>query len=86
MLDQTPQPGGATDEVSTVVAVFADILDTDEEMSADTDFFDSGGNSVLAARALARLRGELGVRLSMREFFSARTAGALARAAAEKRR
>ncbi|AOS63782.1 acyl carrier protein [Actinoalloteichus hymeniacidonis] len=85
MLDQTiPEHDNTPDVVGTVVTLFAAILDTDEEITEDTDFFEAGGNSVLAARALARIRTELGVRLSMREFFAARTAGVLARKAAEK--
>ncbi|KOV96729.1 non-ribosomal peptide synthetase [Streptomyces sp. NRRL B-3648] len=42
------------------------------------DFFELGGESILAARVLARIREELGVRLTVRDVFTARTVAALA--------
>ncbi|MEU6589843.1 non-ribosomal peptide synthase/polyketide synthase [Streptomyces sp. NPDC046881] len=42
------------------------------------DFFELGGESILAARVLARIREELGVRLTVRDVFTARTIAALA--------
>ncbi|MGW4596890.1 non-ribosomal peptide synthase/polyketide synthase [Streptomyces sp. NPDC004457] len=57
--------------------VWAEVLGVDAVGVTD-DFFDLGGESILAARALARIRDELGVRLTVRDVFTARTVGALA--------
>ncbi|MFJ8935178.1 non-ribosomal peptide synthase/polyketide synthase [Streptomyces sp. NPDC102365] len=58
--------------------VWADVLGADA-IGVEDDFFDLGGDSILAARALARIREELGARLSVRDVFTARTVAALAR-------
>ncbi|UPZ26788.1 non-ribosomal peptide synthase/polyketide synthase [Streptomyces sp. LRE541] len=58
--------------------VWADVLGVDG-IGVEDDFFDLGGDSILAARALARIREELGARLSIRDVFTARTVAALAR-------
>ncbi|MFI8192533.1 non-ribosomal peptide synthase/polyketide synthase [Streptomyces sp. NPDC085946] len=60
-----------------LAAIWADVLGTGAVGVRD-DFFDLGGDSVLAARTLARIREELGVRLSVRDVFTARTVAALA--------
>jgi nonribosomal peptide synthetase DhbF len=46
----------------------------------DTDFFAAGGHSLLAARALAQARAELGVDLRVRQLFATPTARELAEA------
>ncbi|MEU6669013.1 non-ribosomal peptide synthase/polyketide synthase [Streptomyces sp. NPDC046727] len=61
----------------TLAAIWADVLGVDAVGVTD-DFFDLGGESILAARALARIRDELGVRLTVRDVFTARTIAALA--------
>ncbi|WP_079165662.1 non-ribosomal peptide synthetase [Streptomyces sp. NRRL S-31] len=60
-----------------LAAIWADVLGVDTVGVTD-DFFDLGGESILAARVLARVRDELGVRLTVRDVFTARTVAALA--------
>nr|WP_268982560.1 non-ribosomal peptide synthase/polyketide synthase [Streptomyces sp. HF10] len=66
-----------TDEERALAAIWADVLGV-AEVGVTDDFFDLGGESILAARALSRIRDELGVRLTVRDIFSARTVAALA--------
>ncbi|MHA6765594.1 condensation domain-containing protein [Streptacidiphilus sp. PAMC 29251] len=47
-------------------------------VGATDDFFELGGDSILAARTLGRVRDELGIRLTLRDVFTARTVAALA--------
>ncbi|MEG8279903.1 non-ribosomal peptide synthetase [Streptomyces sp. AHA2] len=81
-----PAPGGVaaeqhveprTDEERTLAAIWADVLGVGTVGVSD-DFFDLGGDSILAARTLTRVREALGVRLSLRDVFTARTVAALA--------
>ncbi|WP_405434326.1 non-ribosomal peptide synthetase [Streptomyces anulatus] len=58
-------------------ALFAEVLSVDG-IGTDDDFFALGGHSLLAVRLLARVRAELGVRLWVRQFLAAPTAGRLA--------
>ncbi len=60
-----------------LATIWADVLGVDGGRHHD-DFFDLGGESILAARVLARVRDDLGVRLSVRDVFGARTVAALA--------
>jgi len=69
---------------AAVVAVFAELLLDGGGVDRDTDFFDTGGNSLLAARAVARLRLVLPVRVSMRDIFTSRTPAALAARVVER--
>ena len=61
----------------TVARVWADVLGV-ARIGRDDDFFALGGDSILAVRALARLRSETGARLPARAAFDARTVAALA--------
>jgi acyl carrier protein len=70
----------STDVAQIVVDVFAELADVDEEITVDSDFFEIGGDSILAARAVARLRQAVGVKVSVRDLFMARTAAGLAEA------
>ncbi|MFC9894897.1 amino acid adenylation domain-containing protein [Nocardia sp. NPDC127579] len=60
-----------------VAGVFADLLGV-ERMGLDDSFFELGGNSLLAARAAARLSSELHEKVPMLWLFTAPTPGALA--------
>ncbi|MTE22328.1 amino acid adenylation domain-containing protein [Streptomyces sp. TRM43335] len=60
-----------------LAAIWAEVLGADV-VGVEDDFFDLGGDSILAARTLSRIRGELGVRLSVRDVFTARTVADLA--------
>ncbi|UXY17813.1 amino acid adenylation domain-containing protein [Streptomyces cynarae] len=66
-----------TAEERALAVIWADVLGVDPIGTAD-DFFDLGGDSILAARTLARIREDLGVRLHVRDVFTARTIAALA--------
>ncbi|MEW2283896.1 non-ribosomal peptide synthase/polyketide synthase [Streptomyces sp. NPDC047841] len=57
--------------------IWAEVLGVDAVGVTD-DFFDLGGESILAARALTRIQEELGARLTVRDVFTARTVAALA--------
>ena len=61
-----------------VAEAWAEVLGV-ERVSADANFFDLGGHSVLAVRAVARLRKELGVPVTLRQLFQASTLEVLAR-------
>ncbi|MGW4019705.1 amino acid adenylation domain-containing protein, partial [Rhodococcus ruber] len=65
----------------TVAEIFADLLGVDR-VGADDDFFELGGNSLIATRAVARINARFGVRLEVGEFFDAPTVADLARLAA----
>ncbi|MGV2922487.1 condensation domain-containing protein, partial [Streptomyces alfalfae] len=64
-------------EERALAGIWADVLGVDA-VGATDDFFDLGGESILAARVLARVRDDLGVRLTVRDVFTARTIAALA--------
>ncbi|WP_040704264.1 non-ribosomal peptide synthetase, partial [Nocardia takedensis] len=61
----------------TVAAVFAEVLDLDR-VGVDDDFFDLGGNSLIATRVVARIGAALGASIPVRALFEATTVEALA--------
>ncbi|MFD7589492.1 non-ribosomal peptide synthase/polyketide synthase [Kitasatospora sp. NPDC059811] len=77
------RPGAAgpvaprTGRERALAAIWAEVLGLDA-VGATDDFFDLGGDSILAARTLARVAERLGVRLTLRDVFTARTVAALA--------
>ncbi|MGG8410253.1 phosphopantetheine-binding protein [Streptomyces sp. 12297] len=58
--------------------LFAEVLDL-PEIGVDQDFFELGGNSLLAIRLTNRVRATYGVTMEVKEVFEDRTAAALAR-------
>ncbi|HEX2208826.1 MAG TPA: thioesterase domain-containing protein, partial [Longimicrobium sp.] len=62
-----------------IAAVWQDVLQV-ERVGARDDFFDLGGQSILATRLVAKLRGELGIDVPIGMLMQAPTVEALARA------
>ncbi|WP_425454130.1 amino acid adenylation domain-containing protein [Nocardia tenerifensis] len=69
-------PSGESEEL--VARVFAELLETDAEIGADDDFFELGGNSLIATKVVARLGAQIGARVPARTVFEAPTVAALA--------
>ncbi|GAB4583081.1 hypothetical protein Ntsu_09130 [Nocardia sp. IFM 10818] len=72
-------PAGPREEL--VAEVFAALLHPDDpeaRVGADDDFFELGGNSLLAARAMARISAALDTRVPARVLFEASTVAGLA--------
>ena len=63
--------------VPSIRDVFRRVLETDD-VADDTDFFDAGGDSLLATRVLSAIARELEVELTFDDFVIAPTPGALA--------
>lgn len=64
---------------STLAEIWADILDLDmQDVGVTTDFFRLGGSSLSAVRILARMQAELGLELSVFDFFEAPTVAGVA--------
>ncbi|MFE0684101.1 non-ribosomal peptide synthase/polyketide synthase [Streptomyces sp. NPDC058961] len=66
-----------TPQEVALAGIWADVLGVDV-VGAGDDFFDLGGDSILAARVLSRIREDLGIRLTVRDLFTSRTVEALA--------
>ncbi len=61
----------------TIRDIFRRVLETDD-VADDTDFFDAGGDSLLATRVLSAIARELEVELTFDDFVIAPHPGALA--------
>jgi acyl-CoA synthetase (AMP-forming)/AMP-acid ligase II/thioesterase domain-containing protein/acyl carrier protein len=72
---ERPQRPIARDE-RRLAAIWADVLGL-EHVGTTEDFFDLGGDSLAAARILARVEQDLGVRLPLEAFFEAPTVEAM---------
>lgn len=71
--------------VDVLVAAFAQVLKSAAGVDGDTDFFEAGGNSVLALRLVARVRTELDPPPAMRDVFVGRTPARIAQRLVENR-
>ncbi|MCL2534896.1 MAG: amino acid adenylation domain-containing protein, partial [Nocardiaceae bacterium] len=63
-----------------LVTVFGEVLGNEASIGVSDNFFDLGGNSLVATRLLARVNAEFGVQLGVRELFDAPTVAGLAAA------
>lgn len=68
------RPGGL---IGQLAAVWEDVLGV-ERVEADDDFFDLGGNSLVAVQLIAQARKALGVKLPMRALFETPTVAGMA--------
>lgn len=71
------EPAGDADVQETVAGLYAEMLGLDS-LDPDESFFDLGGDSLIAAQLLIRIRKIFPVELSLRSIFEAPTANALA--------
>ncbi|MBF6354171.1 amino acid adenylation domain-containing protein [Nocardia higoensis] len=69
-------PGSPVEEI--VAAVFGDVLDIDRAVGADDDFFELGGNSLIATRVAARVGAALDTTVPVQMIFEAPTVARLA--------
>jgi aryl carrier-like protein len=61
---------GTRAEVGRAISqAWAEVLDVAQPVGPDADFFALGGSSRSAVRVVARIRGELGVSLTIRELY-----------------
>ncbi|MFQ6392605.1 amino acid adenylation domain-containing protein [Nocardia sp. KC 131] len=65
-----------TEVERALVGIFTEVLGTDG-IGVEDSFFDLGGNSLIAARAVARVNATLGTGLTIRDLFEASTIAAL---------
>lgn len=74
----SPAATGTDDEtLRALLALWRELLD-EPDLDPSANFFSNGGSSVLAGRLVARIKALVGVRLSLRQVFSAPTPAALA--------
>ncbi|MFE5587735.1 phosphopantetheine-binding protein [Kitasatospora sp. NPDC056531] len=80
--DLTSDNPAAEEFAPRVTEVFQEILGGDAPVRGDSDFFELGGNSILGARLVARLRQVFDVKVTIRDVFRARTVDGVAEAVA----
>ncbi|PPJ36326.1 non-ribosomal peptide synthetase, partial [Nocardia nova] len=74
--EQFRAPASPVEEI--VAGIFADLLGLDTAVGADDNFFDLGGNSLVATRTAARIGAALGTRVPVTMIFDAPTVAKLA--------
>ncbi|MEU3622459.1 hypothetical protein BS329_36030 [Amycolatopsis coloradensis] len=70
-------PSGTDPRTDLVRSIFADVLG-EPWVAADDDFFELGGQSMLASRLLSQLQAAFGAQITPREFFTAPTPAGVA--------
>ena len=83
-LDQVPSAQEPANEIQADLLAILSSLLGDREVGLHDNFFRLGGNSLLAAQVITRVRRAFGIDLSLRSLFEAPTAAALA-ASVEKK-
>jgi acyl carrier protein len=77
LLFDVPYVAPGTPLEQRIATVWAEVLDVDR-VGVDDNFFDLGGDSLLATRVAARLRDAFDVEIPLRSFFDAPTIAELA--------
>ena len=77
VIDTAAPHRSMSDAEARIAVVWRDVLGI-ADVPVDEDFFTLGGSSVLATQVILRLEKELGVEISLRTFFEARTVEKLA--------
>jgi acyl carrier protein len=90
-VSQTGRRAGAAGDVSeampvedAIIAVFVEVLESAAEVNSASDFFEIGGDSILAARVIARMRRLFDMKLSMRDIFGSGSPAGLAEIVASR--
>ena len=78
LTDKSSVQTSTTRVAARLTAIWQEVLGSDSA-SADDDFFDVGGHSLLAARLLSRIEAAFGCRVTMADLFSEPTLGGLTR-------
>jgi amino acid adenylation domain-containing protein len=74
---RTPYVAPRNEVEREVAGIWAEVLGM-REVGVEDDFFDLGGNSLVATQLVSRLRGALQVNLALQDFFEGATVAALA--------
>ena len=76
---QMPWRAPRTREEQALCSFYTEVLGRGERIGVDDDFFALGGHSLKAMQIVSRIRSELGLRMSLREFFEYPTIAAQSR-------
>ncbi|MCX4970682.1 phosphopantetheine-binding protein [Streptomyces sp. NBC_00654] len=76
----------AQDIALRIAGIFGEVLGADGAPTTDSAFLEIGGDSLTAARAVSLVSTAVGVRVTVRDLFRARTADGLAAVAAGRMR